>query len=274
MKRFTTKDGLSLAYSDQGTGPALLCLSGLTRNSTDFDFVVPHIKGVRLIRMDYRGRGQSEHAKDWTSYTIPQEADDVLTLLDHLELEKTAILGTSRGGLIAMYLAATAKDRLSGVMLNDIGPELAPEGLQTIMGFLGLPPRFRSYAEAETKLPDASVGFANIPAKRWAQDIRNRWAETANGLALRYDPKLRDAVEASSHGDDVDLWAFFDALSGLPLALVRGENSDLLSPHTVAEMRKRRPDMIYQEAKDRAHIPYLDEPESLEALGQFLKEIT
>jgi len=130
MADFTTKDGTRLHYTDEGTGIPILCLAGLTRNSADFDHVAPHLPTmmpVRLIRMDYRGRGQSDWA-DHETYTIPQEAEDALALLDHLGLDKAAILGTSRGGLIAMLIAATANERLLGVALNDIGPEIAPAG--------------------------------------------------------------------------------------------------------------------------------------------------
>ncbi|HSG54162.1 MAG TPA: alpha/beta fold hydrolase, partial [Paracoccaceae bacterium] len=112
MPQFLTSDGLHLHYEDEGAGLAVLCLSGLTRNARDFDFVAPHLAGVRLIRLDYRGRGQSAWSPDPLTYTVPREAQDVLELLDHLGLERVAILGTSRGGLIAMVLAAMAKHRL------------------------------------------------------------------------------------------------------------------------------------------------------------------
>ncbi|SFD45613.1 alpha/beta hydrolase fold [Roseivivax sediminis] len=112
MPRFTSSDGLSLHYEDEGDGLPLLCLAGLTRDHHDFDYVAPHLTGVRLIRPDYRGRGQSDWGPPET-YAIPVEARDAVELLDHLGIERAAILGTSRGGLIAMVLAATAKDRLS-----------------------------------------------------------------------------------------------------------------------------------------------------------------
>ena len=111
MPEFTAPDGARLYYTDQGSRPPVLALSGLSRNGTDFDYAAPHLADTRLIRLDYRGRGQSE----WTgakTYTIPTEAGDALALLDHLGLERAAILGTSRGGLIAMTLAAMAKARL------------------------------------------------------------------------------------------------------------------------------------------------------------------
>ena len=123
VQHFTAADGARIAYRDEGQGLPVLCLAGLTRSMDDFDYLAPTLAGCRMIRMDYRGRGQS----DWTgaaTYTVPQEGADALALLDHLGIAKAAIVGTSRGGLIAMYLAAVARDRLLGVCLNDVGPEL------------------------------------------------------------------------------------------------------------------------------------------------------
>ena len=103
MPEFRSSDGLRLWYEDQGDGPVILCLSGLTRNSSDFDYVLPFLVGEhRVIRLDYRGRGKSQRAPDWKTYTIPTEARDAIELLDHLGVDQAAILGTSRGGLIAI----------------------------------------------------------------------------------------------------------------------------------------------------------------------------
>ncbi|MBA4351842.1 MAG: alpha/beta hydrolase, partial [Rhodobacter sp.] len=114
-------------------------------------------------------------------------------------------------------------------------------------------------------------GFANIPADRWLAEARLHYTATDAGLKITYDPALRDAFLAAFDGPPADLWPLFDACAGLPLALIRGANSDLLTPATTAEMRSRRPDMIFAEVPDRAHIPFLDEPESLAAITAFLK---
>ncbi len=273
FKYFKTSDGLKLAYQDQGTGTPVLCLAGLSRNSTDFNYIIPHTKGVRLIRLDMRGRGKSDFDPDFMNYNLEREGQDALELLDHLGLEKTAILGTSRGGLISMGLAVAHHDRLLGVMLNDIGPVLEPGGLDAIMGYLGMRPSIPTYTIMAEELPKLSIGFHNVPASRWMQETRTRWIEKPDGLHLRYDAKLRNAIEAQSHGDNVDLWAFFDAFGELPLALTRGENSTLLSPETAAEMQRRKPQMHFAKVKDRAHIPFLDEPEALDVLAKFLQDI-
>ena len=130
LQYYTSTDGLRLAYRDEGEGLPLIALAGLTRHSGDFDFLAPHLQGVRLIRPDYRGRGASDHAP-WETYAIPVEAGDVLRLMDHLGLDRAAFLGTSRGGLITMTLAAMQKERLIGACLNDIGPVIEPTGLAT-----------------------------------------------------------------------------------------------------------------------------------------------
>jgi pimeloyl-ACP methyl ester carboxylesterase len=233
---------------------------------------MPHLSGARVIRMDYRGRGQSDWA-DHRSYTVPQEGADAIQLLDHLGIAKAAILGTSRGGLIAMGLAAAVPDRLLGVCLNDIGPVIDPKGLDVIKGYVGKNPAYKTHADMAAAMPGLMRGFNNVPASRWLDEVRKHYTETDRGLQITYDPKLLDALLDAGATPAPDLWPFFDALQGRPVAVIRGANSDLLSRETVAEMARRRPDMIVAEVPDRAHIPYLDEPESVAALQAFLDAV-
>jgi pimeloyl-ACP methyl ester carboxylesterase len=270
MPDFQTTDGLTLHYTDEGAGTPVLCLAGLTRNGSDFDYVAPYLDGVRLIRLDYRGRGKSGWAKDWSTYSIPVEARDVLELMDALALEQVAILGTSRGGLIAMALAATVPDRLLGVCLNDIGPEIAESGLEDIRNYLGVPPTAKTL-EAATKMRAALLpGFEDVPEDRWREEVEKHYVETEEGLAFNYDPKLRDAVLEAGAQPVPDLWPLFDALTPLPCCLIRGANSNLLMAETAAEMQKRNPEMIYAEVPKRGHVPFLDEAEALDALNEWL----
>jgi pimeloyl-ACP methyl ester carboxylesterase len=281
MENFTAADGLKLAYDDRGAGPVLLCLPGLTRNMDDFEPVVDHFAHrARVIRMDFRGRGASGFDPDYSHYNVLQESQDVIGLLDHLGLDKAAILGTSRGGLVAMTLAATARDRLAGVCFNDIGPVIEPAGLTYIMGYLGLPPADPDFDTALREIPKRmGARFPDVPVETWASYIRRVWHVDEDGsLSLRYDPKLRDAtldqMKAAEGQPAPDLWPLFAALDGLPLALIRGANSDLLSPATAARMREMRPDMIFSDVADRGHVPFLDEPESLSVISQFLDRLT
>jgi pimeloyl-ACP methyl ester carboxylesterase len=269
MPHFTAADGTRLFYTENGEGPAVLALAGLTRNSGDFDHVAPYLP-CRLIRMDYRGRGQSDWAEPAT-YTIPQEGADALALLDHLGLDKAAILGTSRGGLIAMMLAATHKDRLTGVALNDIGPEIDPKGLKVIENYIGRNPAQKTYEEAALFRARNWVHFRGVGHDRWLHEVRNHYEETPEGLVIRYDPKLREAVFENAQVQPApDLWPLFEALHGLPLCLIRGGNSDLLTEATWARMRNLRHDAIAAEVPDRGHVPFLDEPQALHALQSWI----
>ncbi|MGV8953856.1 MAG: alpha/beta fold hydrolase [Cypionkella sp.] len=270
MAFFTASDGTKIAYSDEGAGLPLLCLAGLTRTMGDFEYMRAGLPPLRLIRMDYRGRG----ASGWSgaaSYTVPQETRDALELLDHLGVARAAVLGTSRGGLIGMMLAAVAKDRLLGLCLNDVGPVIDRQGLARISDYVGRNPAVKTYEALAAALPFVMQGFANVPSSRWQQEAQLHYTAGPEGLRITYDPALREAFLAAFDGPEVDLWPLFDALAGLPVALIRGANSDLLSPATVAEMRARRPDMLLGEVPDRAHIPFLDEPEAQAVLHQFIE---
>jgi pimeloyl-ACP methyl ester carboxylesterase len=275
MMRFTTSDGLSLAYSDEGEGVPLVCLPGLTRNASDFDDLAAALGGRhRLIRLTLRGRGASGRDPNFLNYVVPVEARDVVEFLDHLDLARAVIVGTSRGGLIAMVLAMAVKDRLAGVLLNDVGPEIGSEGLAVIMTYLGVTPRAKNHAEAAATLK-ARMGaeFSGLPEEKWLVLARRWFDEGSEGLVLNYDPKLRDAVEAASAQPAGDMWPLFDALAGVPTAVVRGANSTLLTAETVAKMLARRPDLIVAEVPDRGHVPFLDEPESLGALEALIARV-
>ena len=272
MSFFHAADGARLAFVDEGAGLPVIALAGLTRAHTDFDFVAPHLDAVQLIRPDYRGRG----ASDWTgaaTYTVPQEAADVLALMDHLGLERAAIMGTSRGGLIALALAALAPGRLAGICFNDIGPVIERTGLEKIFDYVGRNPAAKTIDALVERFPRTMAGFVQVPESRWRAFAERLYDEGPRGLAIRYDPALRESFLAGFQGPPVDLWPFFDACAGLPLALIRGANSDLLSMETVAEMRRRRPDMAFADVPDRAHVPFLDEPEALAVIRDWLRRI-
>jgi pimeloyl-ACP methyl ester carboxylesterase len=269
---FTTPDGTNLYYTDEGSGTPLLLLSGLTRNSDDFLYVTPHLRqrsDLRIITMDYRGRGKSDWAHPAT-YSIAQETKDALGLLNHLGVNSTAILGTSRGGLIAMALAAIDKSRLTGVALNDIGPEISQSGMDAIRAYVGHNPTARTYSEAATMRAQLMLGFANVPAGRWLEEVHTHYRQTPDGLEINYDPRLSEALGPSTDTPRPDLWPLFDALADLPLCAIKGENSDLFTQSTFDKMLAKRPDMMNAIVEDRGHVPFLDEPAALHTLNKWL----
>jgi pimeloyl-ACP methyl ester carboxylesterase len=271
MQYFILPDGTRLAYADQGAGTVLLCLPGLTRTMQDFGYVLPHLSG-RVIRMDYRGRGLSS----WTgaaSYNVVQEAQDALALMDHLGVERFAVLGTSRGGLIGLVLAHLARARLLGLCFNDIGPVIERAGLERISTYVGRSPSARSHEAFAAVLEQNSPGFAGVSAERWLEEAKIHTKMGISGLQITYDPALRESFLASMAAPPGDAWPLFDACAGMPMAVIRGENSDLLSAQTVAEMALRHPGLISATVPDRAHVPFLDEPEALDALRAFQEAV-
>lgn len=274
MDWFRAADGAKLAYRDEGRGLPLLALAGLTRDGRDFDYLARHLpEAIRLIRLDSRGRGGS----DWTgpaTYSVGQEAKDALALLDHLEIDRVAIIGSSRGGLLGLVIAGTAKHRLLGLCLNDVGPVIERDGLLRIGTYIGIEPTVATLEEVADRTQAAMPGFDHVPPLRWQEETVRHYVQLEKRVGLTYDPALRVSFDAAmAAGPLPELWPLFDACEGLPLALIRGAASDVLSAATAAEMRRRRPDLFFAQIPDRGHIPFLDEPEATQVVQDWLASI-
>ncbi|MEM6489921.1 MAG: alpha/beta hydrolase [Pseudomonadota bacterium] len=279
---FAAADGRRLVYDDDGpaqpAGPPVLCLAGLTRDARDFAPLAALLTDrYRVIRLDSRGRGRSAHADNpMAEYQVAVEARDAVALLDHLGIARAAVIGTSRGGLLAMVLAATARDRLAGVALNDIGPVVERAGLEGIMGYIGRPPHSATLAEA-------AAGMAAMLVDTYPDFTEPEWLALAGRLLhldpagrpiLSYDARLAEPVRAAFAAPQPDLWPLFDALADVPLAAVRGGRSNILSGATLAEMVRRRPDMVHVTLDNRGHVPILDEPPALAVIEHWLRGMT
>jgi pimeloyl-ACP methyl ester carboxylesterase len=273
MQRFRAEDGVMLAFRDEGRGLPLLVLAGLTRDGRDFDYLARHLPGdVRLIRLDSRGRGDSGWA-DPASYNVGQEAKDALALLDHLQIPQAAILGSSRGGLLGLVIAATAKHRLLGLCMNDVGPVLQRDGLLRIGTYVGVEPAVPTLEEVADRMQAAMPGFDRVPPLRWQEETVRHYVQLDGHVGLTYDPALRKSFDAAMAAPLAELWPLFDACEGLPLALIRGAASDVLARATAGEMCRRRPDMVFAEIPGRGHIPFLDEPEAIRAVLTWLAAV-
>lgn len=269
--KFKTKDGVEIDYAIEGAGEPILCLPGLTRNASDFAaFADIYAPKAQIIRMTFRGREPSQFDEHWENYNLFREGEDAIELLDFLGIARALWLGTSRGGMVSMALAPDYKNRMAGVVLNDIGPELKMDGLGRIVGYLGVAPEFVTLDEAALSLK-ANMGaqFPTLTMDDW-RELAGKWYKFENGQAhLRYDPKLRDAV--LSGGVPVDLWAGFDALKDVPLGLIWGKNSDLIGENEILKMKEHNPAMEIAAIADRGHTPFLDEPQSIELIDKIFK---
>jgi len=283
-RRWSSSDGLSLYARDYAaaSGPAKLpvvAIHGLTRNSADFETIAPLIaqSGRRVLAVDIRGRGQSDRAPDPMTYQPVTYAQDILALMRDLGIERAVFLGTSMGGLITMALAAIRSKVIAAAIINDVGPEVAKEGLTRIAAYAGQPVEIGSWAEAaayarklnETALPHLSDAD-------WDAFARRTFRIGTEGTPVPdYDPDIMAPIRAAgAKALTPNLWPFFTRLAkGRPTLLVRGETSDLLSPETAAKMRKRAPKMDFVEVPGIGHAPMLDEPEAKAAIFPFLSEL-
>jgi len=255
----------------------VLCLPGLTRTADDFDAIARALATDaaaprRVVAMDYRGRGLSDYDPEPANYNVPNEMGDVLAVAGSLGIERAILLGTSRGGLISMALAAARPQLLAGVILNDIGPALAIGGLMKIKGYIANPPERRTLDEAERGLRElfGSV-FPTLDAAGWAAWARRAFREKpGGGLERTYDVRLAKTLEAVTPDTPLPpIWELFDKLAGVPLMLVHGGLSDLLLPEGVQEMAARRPDMEVVEVPDEGHAPLLADPPTMARIVAF-----
>jgi pimeloyl-ACP methyl ester carboxylesterase len=275
---FRSPDGLALYARDyrplEGGRTAVLCLSGLTRNSKDAHLLAARIgQQRRVIAPDYRGRVRSAYAADWSSYRVDVELADAIALLDMLGLDKVVVVGTSRGGLIAMLMATMHRDRLAGVVLNDIGPVLEPEGLARIRQYLGKRPRFATWRGAVAALKRTNQGFDSLSDDEWLAFARRVFRDHDGCPVLDYDANLRRTFPTPKQiaaGAAPPLWDLLAALDGLPVTALRGEHSDLLSPATHAGMAEVVGGLDAVTVRNRGHAPFLDEAESLAAICRLL----
>jgi pimeloyl-ACP methyl ester carboxylesterase len=273
-------DGLKLhgrTIGPQASGHLpLLCLPGLTRTAEDFDVVAKALAADvnaprRVIAVDYRGRGQSDYDADPANYAVPIEAVDVLTLAAAAGVNRAIVLGTSRGGLIGIVLAATKPGFVGGLILNDIGPELDIAGLMKIKGYLADPPARKNWNEAANGLKQLfGKEFPRLTDGDWMAWARRAFRETGNGLVRTYDLKLARAFDGIDPANPPPpLWELFDKIADIPFLSIRGELSDLLSRSCVQEMQRRRPGMETSIVADQGHAPLLADAAIIGRIAEF-----
>ena len=246
----------------------ILCLPGLVRTGSDFEMLAPAIgEGRRVVAIDYAGRGDSGRSRNVARYTPEACVRDIMDVCAALHLHHTVVIGTSFGGLLAMGLAATRPSLVRAVILNDIGPDIGPEGADFVRDFVGSDPALDSLdacaAFLRTTLPPMSL---NGDAA-WRRMAELTYRPGADG---RFHPVWDTAIARLLNQPSPDLWPLFGGLSNMPLLLVHGAVSNILLPATVTRMRDVHPDMTVVTLPGIGHAPILTEPPALTAIRTFL----
>jgi pimeloyl-ACP methyl ester carboxylesterase len=276
-------DGLRLharcAGPRHAEGPPIVCLPGLTRTSVDFDALTAALlagkRQRRVIALDYRGRGLSQYDRNPNNYTVQIELADLIAVLTALEAMPAIFIGTSRGGILAMLLAAVRPSAIAAVVLNDIGPVIEPKGLMRIKGYAGKLPQPKDYADAAEllrRLFDAQ--FPKLTTDDWRESARRSFKEENGRLVPSYDVQLAKTMAGvSPDRPPPPLWAQFDALAQVPVMVIRGALSDILSTQTVEAMRARRPSLEVVEVADQGHAPLLADRDTIARIEAFIEAV-
>ncbi|MCG8444372.1 MAG: alpha/beta hydrolase [Hyphomicrobiales bacterium] len=279
-RTFRTFDGLQIHYRDYAAEirerTPLLCLPGLSRSTQDFHDLAVHFsthkhRPRRVVVMDYRGRGLSEHDSNAANYRIDIEMNDMLHLTTVAGIEHAGIVGTSRGGMIAMLAAAARPSLIKATVLNDVGPVIEVAGLLRIKQIVASEVAPVTWNDAIDRV--RLTGTPQYPLftdEDWEKLARMTYRDEGGRPVRNFDPKLYETI-AHLNMDTVlpPLWAQFDALGRVPAMVIRGEHSDILSKETVKAMAQRMPTLEVVEAADQGHAPLLCFQKLLQKVSAF-----
>jgi pimeloyl-ACP methyl ester carboxylesterase len=277
---FSARDGLRLyARHYPAPGSALrpvLCLAGLSRNSRDFHRLAvalsaPGEAARNVYALDSRGRGLSQRDHDWRNYALRVEVNDALDFMAMKGLHQATVIGTSRGGLVAMMMAVLRPSAIAAAVLNDIGPVIEREGLARIVAYIGRIPTPADWEEATRIVCQMNQRqFPAVSKEEWAEQAR-AWFNDDNGLpALGYDPDIARALSLTDEPIP-EMWPQFGALAPMPVLAIRGETSDILSARTLDGMRACHPRLDTFTVRGQGHAPLLRDGPTLSAIRSFLQ---
>jgi pimeloyl-ACP methyl ester carboxylesterase len=279
-RQYNSTDGLRLHYRDYAGGDPdqapILCLPGLTRNARDFEPVADRIAGEwRVLALDFRGRGGSAPDPDPSRYMPATYARDVIKLLDQLGIAEAVFVGTSLGGLVTMLIGAMENERIAGALLNDIGPEVSPEGIERIRTYVGKPAAWTSFAQAgEAMMARAGDVYPLWGASEWERFARRCCRVEGAHVVYDYDMRIAAPFAEANDSTQPDLWPWLDHLKGRPITILRGELSDLFTAATADRMlRELGEDAELVTIANVGHAPSFDEPESIAALERLLARV-
>jgi len=251
-------------------GRSVLCLHGLTRNGRDFDALAEVLSATcRVVAPDMPGRGKSDWLKVPADYGYPVYLGDVAALIARLGVAELDLVGTSMGGILGMFLASFPGTPIRRLVVNDVGPLIAKEGVARIGTYVGEDPSFADLAALEAALRQRAAPFGPLSDAQWRHlaTVSAR-AKPDGTLGFAYDPAISEAFR-DAPAADVDLWAQWDAIS-CPTLVLRGAQSDLLRAEDAQAMTRRGPKARLIEFPGIGHAPALMAADQIAAVRDFL----
>lgn len=253
--------------------PPILCMPGLARNARDFEALAPHMAAQRrVIVIEFRGRGESAYAKDPMTYVPLTYVQDVVALLDELAIARFATVGTSLGGLVSMFLAASLPGRLVGAVLNDVGPELEPAGLERIRDYIGTGGSQPTWMHAARAYADLNAAvYPDYDIHDWLRITKRTHRLTPEGrIVTDYDKQIAAPLRLAGDQEGIDLWPAYRALGDAPVLILRGALSDILAKQPAAKMQTVLPHATLVEVPGVGHAPTMDEPKARAAIDAWI----
>ena len=287
-----------IAYTEWGNAAnahVVVCVHGLARNSRDFDYLANALTPeCRVVCMDVAGRGESDWLENKSEYRFSTYQNDGAAMLARASapganrwLDRFSArgepridwVGTSMGGLIGMFLAAKKNTPIRRLVLNDVGALIPWSALFRMKGYITRGRRFASEHDAELYLREVCAPFGPLSDEQWHHLAHHSTRRAPSGdYELRYDPAIGEGLHGHIDpefpiGPDlmrgIDLWNVWSKVQ-CPTLVLRGAQSEVLLPMTVAEMRARKPDVKVVEFPDVGHAPALMSEEQISVVKHFL----
>ncbi len=254
--------------------PPVLCVHGLTRNGRDFDYLASELSQTRnVISLDMPGRGKSDYLNDAAGYSYPAYVADIFALLKSRAIPQVDWVGTSMGGIIAMVFAAQMPGVIRKLVMNDVGMLIPAAGLKRILTYAGSVPSFASRTEAESAFRARTATFGITNEEHWRHLFEYSLIQNADGSwTFAYDPKILPPLDSNIAVQDVDFWQLWPALEKLPILLLRGAQSDILTHDTALQMKQRGSSLTLRELEGIGHAPALMDDAQISLITEFLNQ--
>jgi len=265
-------------WGDAANPKVLVCVHGLTRQGRDFDRLAQALCGdYRVVCPDVVGRGRSDWLADPMGYGIATYVADMVCLLARLNAQVVDWVGTSMGGLIGLSLASLEGAPVRKLVLNDVGPVVRPQALERIRSYVGRTAFWPTLDEAADAFWALSQGFGPHTRDEWLgltrAQLKPVTQDGVQGFSARCDPAIAVPIRAATPellaAGEALLWQSYDRLRCATL-LLRGAESDLLSPATAQAMTQRGPRAQLHEFAGVGHAPTLVHDDQIDVVRRFL----